>query len=243
MGTHSPVSGVTGLDYSGPALSTHEWDSLRSWFEEHGRHELPWRVDPSPWGILLAETLLHRTRAVAVESVYRDVLNRFGSADEVVERPCEWLEVTRPVGLAWRAKTFISACEDILALHGSKVPSDRDDLKTLPGIGHYIASAVRCFGFGIPEVLVDTNTIRLASRISGEPLNPTNHRSRKVRDIVARITENGIQANPNDNYALLDLAALVCHSKNPECIRCPIAYSCKMGIHLLAEPVPSGGRC
>ena len=231
------------LDNREPALSANDWASLRSWFREHGRHGLPWRVDTSPWGILLAEILLHRTRAVAVESVYRDVLDRFGSADEVVERPCEWLKVTRPAGLAWRAKTFISACEDILALHGSKVPSDRDALKTLPGIGHYIASAVRCFGFGFPEVLVDTNTIRLASRISGEPLNPTNHRSRIVKDIVARITENGVQASANDNYALLDLAALVCHPKSPECSRCPIASSCKMGRHLLAEPVPSGGIC
>ena len=233
---------MTGLDDIESALSAHDWASLRSWFKENGRHELPWRLDPSPWGILLAEILLHRTRAQAVASIYREVLNSFGSAAEVVERPCEWLAITRPVGLAWRAKNFVSTCENILALHGRKVPSGQDALKSLPGIGHYISSAVRCFGFGFPEILVDTNTIRLASRITGEPLDTSDHRNRKVRDAVARITENGFPANRDDNYALIDLASLVCRPKNPECVRCPIAPSCKMGYHFLAESDSSRGR-
>ena len=231
------------MDEREPALSTHDWASLRSWFDKHGRHELPWRSEPSPWGILLAEILLHRTRAVAVEKIYRSVLRRFISPSEVVERPGEWLEMTRSVGLAWRAKSFISTCDHIMTLHRGEVPSEQDALKSLPGIGHYIASAVRGFGFGFPEVLVDTNTIRLASRIIDEPLSPARHRNRRVRETVARITENGTAADPEDNYALLDLAALVCRSIDPECIRCPIASSCKTGSQSFAERLPLVRSC
>ena len=177
-----------------------------------------------------------------MERVYRNVMRRFSSPDDVVRRPSEWLEITRPTGLVWRARIFVSACEQILTVHDCEVPSKRNVLESLPGIGHYIASAVRCFGFGFPEVLVDTNTIRLASRITDEPLSPERHRSRKVREAVARITENGIAANPDDNYALLDLAAMVCHSRSPECARCPVLSACGTGRQLRDEAVPSGRR-
>ena len=229
------------MDDREPALTIQDWISLRSWFEVHGRHDLPWRIEPSPWGILLAEVLLHRTRAMAAERVYREVVRQFPNPADIVSRPTEWLEMTHPAGLAWRAKTFISACEQILTSHDREVPSARDALMSLPGVGHYIASAVRCFGFGIPEVLVDTNTIRLASRITDEPLSPARHRSRKVRESVERITENCIAASPDDNYALLDLAAIVCHSRSPECVRCPVLSACGTGHRLLAE-IPSLGR-
>ena len=131
-----------------PALSPRHWASLRTWHDEHGRHHLPWRVVSTPWKVLLAEVLLHRTRATAVEKLYDEALSKFPGPKAIVRRPADWLQTTRPVGLAWRAQLFISTCDSLVALHRSSVPSGWTDLTSLPGIGHYIASTVRCFGFG-----------------------------------------------------------------------------------------------
>ncbi len=225
---------------SGLALSPQDWASLRSWHHEHGRHQLPWRAGATPWNILLAEILLHRTKASTVERLYNDVSKQFPSPESVVRQPAEWLKATRSAGLAWRAKFFISTCEQLVALHNSEVPAGWTALTSLPGIGHYIASSVKCFGFGCRQVVVDTNTIRLACRITGEPLNQTHHRSRRVRQVVARLSTSGTDPCAEDNYALLDLAALVCHAKKPECGRCPLLSGCITGRRLLSDSARTG---
>ena len=224
------------------SLSSRDWDSLRIWHDEYGRHHLPWRADSTPWKVLLAEVLLHRTRATAVERLYDETLSRFPGPEAIVRRPADWLQTTRPAGLAWRAQSFISTCDSLVALHGSNVPSGWTDLTSLPGIGHYIASAVRCFGFGFPEAIVDTNTVRLASRITGEPLSSSHHRSRRVRQAVVGILANGIAACARDNYALLDLASLICRSTEPLCHRCPVVSGCVTGNRYLAD-LTTNGEC
>ena len=233
-------NGMTATVQPGSALPPQDWASLRTWHQEHGRHHLPWRVGATPWNILLAEILLHRTKASTVERLYNKVLKQFPSPESVVRQPADWLKETRSAGLAWRARAFIAACEKLAALHQNEVPSGRPALTSLPGIGHYIASAVRCFGFGFPEVIVDTNTIRLASRITGEPLSSTHHRSRKVEQTVASIMANGTAGYAEDNYALLDLAGLVCQTKNPVCDRCPLVSGCVTGSRLVSGSARTG---
>ncbi len=174
-----------------PLLENRDWHRLRAWYGLRGRHGLPWRRARSPWRVLLAETLLHRTRADTVARVYPAASSGFPSPKAVVDRPELWRELTRPLGLSWRAETFIAACSELVREHAGRVPDERAALERLPGIGHYSANAVICFGFGRNAALVDTNTIRLAARISGERLDPSRHRSRAVREAVARLRPDG----------------------------------------------------
>ena len=212
-----------------PVLSTGDWMRLRHWFSVNGRHGLPWRMDASPWKTLLAEVLLHRTRASAVDSIYLEVLERFPSPEAIIRQPDEWLNMARPLGLRWRARIFVTACESLVVNHAGRVPSSLPALAGLPGIGNYIASAVRCFAFGLPQVIIDTNTIRIASRVSQEALDVTRHRSTDVKRAVARLSEDGKGSASKDNYALLDLAAMVCHPVEPDCVKCPIVTGCGTG--------------
>ena len=222
------------------ALSFLAWANLRSWHREYGRHHLPWRRDATPWNVLLAEVLLHRTRASAAERIYDNALNQFPGPEAIVRRTSDWLEATRPAGLAWRSRIFVSTCERLVVVHQGEVPSRWNDLTSLPGVGHYIASSVRCFGFGLPEVLVDTNTIRLASRVTGKSLIPSRHRSKKARKVVAKLYEDGSSGYANDNYAFLDLAALVCHIAKPACSRCPLLSGCDTGSRLQSCSASAG---
>jgi A/G-specific adenine glycosylase len=173
--------------------------------------------------------LLHRTRADSVVAIYPAAIREFPSPEAVLERQALWRELTRPAGLAWRAESFVRACSELVHRHGNRVPGESAALEELPGIGHYVASAVVCFGFGRRAVLVDTNTIRLAARISGENLHPGRHRSRAVRDVVSRLGPEGKAPDADDNFALLDLAALLCTPREPRCMLCPLRESCVTG--------------
>lgn len=210
-------------------LGAREWKALRNWYQRSGRHTLPWRQDHRPWAVLVAETLLHRTRAEQVARIYSRVLDEFSGPERVVSNEQRWSEMTRSVGLAWRAAALFRTSHILVDQYGGEIPAGPGTLERLPGVGHYIAGAVRAFGFGMREVLVDTNTIRLAARIGGQPLAPERHRSRQVREQVARLGENGAPPVPADNYALLDLAALVCLPRRPHCEICPVRSGCATG--------------
>lgn len=212
-----------------PLLSARQWSDLRAWYCAHGRHQLPWRQGATPWTVLLAEIMLHRTRADAVVRLYPVLVREFPSPAAVLGRRQRWLKLTRTAGLIWRARKFVAACAMLVERHRGRIPSDREALLGLPGVGHYVSSAVRCFGFGIPGPIVDTNTIRLAGRVAGESLDPARHRSRKIQQLVARLSERGAPPGAADNYALLDLAASICRPRKPRCPLCPLQAGCATG--------------
>ena len=230
MAFHEALIDAAGdFDVARGLLSIQDWRRLRRWYRLHGRHYLPWRQGAQPWGILLAETLLRRTRAEIAARVYRQTLTVFRCPADVLAKPERWRLLTRPLGLAWRAETFLDACEILVRKHGGHVPATEANLLELPGVGHYVAGAVRCFGFAERTVLTDTNTIRLAARISGKTLDPARHRTTDVQLTVARLGPAGKPATASDNFALFDLAATVCRPVRPRCDVCPIATGCSTG--------------
>ncbi len=205
------------------------WRNLRRWYRMHGRHWLPWRRLKSPWAILVAETLLRRTRAELTARIYEEVLEQFPTPDSVIRSPGSWRSRTKMLGLAWRADTFIKACETLMTKYRGQVPSNEAELLALPGVGHYVARAVMVFCFGRPSVLTDANTIRLASRIAGIQLSPSRHRSLSVQSVVAKLAPSRQPPTAADNFALIDLAALVCLPGMPRCGVCPLVRCCATG--------------
>jgi len=208
-----------------PLLSNQDWRRLRGWYGKRGRR-FTWRHRPTPWSILLAETLLHRTGANVVQTIYPRARKAFPSPKSIIKKKHQWANLLQKVGLFWRARTFVRACERLVRYQGGHVPLDRSDLESLPGVGHYTASAVRCFGFRCREFITDTNTIRLAGRLAGRRVNPANHRSKIVQALTKRLSDNGRPLLAKDNYALLDLAATVCRPREPMCFICPLRFHC-----------------
>ncbi len=165
--------------------------------------------------------------------LFPQVLASFPSPLAVVEQPDRWMEAVRPAGLTWRAELFVQCCKQLCERYSGEVPNSQQELQRLPGVGHYVASAVICFGFGRPTVLVDVNMLRLAQRIAGVSAVP-NHRSGAARELVAKLGPEGSPPMPDDNYALLDLAALICRPRVPLCGECPALEACVTGLRRLA---------
>ncbi len=221
---------------AGEGLSGRAWDRLTAWYRTAGRHSLPWRQGRTPWNVFVAETLLHRTRADQTAARYGQAVLGFDGPADVLAKSERWLELTHSAGLFWRAQKFVEACEVLCRTHEGTIPCDRQALMKLPGVGHYVADAVLCFGCGQPSTIVDTNTQRVAGRVLGRRVDPTSHRRLSNRSAVAELVGPEIRAGAEQNWALLDLAALVCTPRQPLCESCPILQSCVTGRDWQSDP-------
>ena len=143
-------------------------DDLVDWFREN-RRDFPWRRSVlSPWQILLIEICLHRTKAEQVAKIADEVLTLGRTPDSFLDNLEELKPSLASLGLRWRIDKLVSAATFIRDSLAGEVPDNWQELVSIPGVGDYIASAVLCFAFGRPSVLMDTNTMRIARRVSGE---------------------------------------------------------------------------
>src|SRR6266480_4583945 len=129
--------------------------SIRAWDAKY-RRIFPWRTTDNPFHIMMAELMLRRTQARQVIKIYEDFIAKYPDAYALATAPAE--EVARSLfslGLAWRVPAFQQIARALVEQYEGTVPSSYDALVALPGIGDYVASAVCCFAFGQPLIVVD----------------------------------------------------------------------------------------
>lgn len=204
----------------GVAVPTGFQEDLIRWGRSSSR-TFPWRKDPSPYEILVAEILLQATFAEKVTPVYEKLLEdnpEPGALSKASES--ELVSLLRPLGLQQRKASWLISMAEYLATEG--VPTTFEEISNLDGIGRYGANAVLCFGFGERRPIVDTNVIRIYDRVCSEDFSDTED---------PRAWEFAERALPEKrfeeyNLALLDLGAEVCTSQNPACESCPVNGYC-----------------
>ncbi len=205
--------------------------ALLAWFEEN-RRDFFWRGEnPGVFAILLSEILLQRTPADRVDAVIRQLLVQYPTAKALGEAPLADLETfLQPLGLfRRRAKVLHQLAEDLTKQYRGRVPRAYDKLEKLHGVGDYIARAVRCFGFGYREPIVDVNVIRIFERVfSVQVHDPAKdpRRNPHLLEFAEEMLPPGRQYIKQYNWALLDHGALVCTPANPKCEDCPIKEYC-----------------
>lgn len=200
------------------------------WFES-ARRDLPWR-DPGagPWAVLVSEVMLQQTPVARVLPVYGYWLARWPTPGHLAQESlAEVLAAWDRMGYPRRAQRLREAAQIIVRDHGGEVPRSVEALLALPGVGDYTARAVRCFAFGIPEAVVDTNVRRVVARcVFGEaeagPARITADRNSLslLLDTVASDAEKTSAA-----AGLMELGALVCQARSPRCDDCPLASLCE----------------
>jgi A/G-specific adenine glycosylase len=199
--------------------------TLRLWGKQNYR-PYPWRQSNNPYNILIAEIMLHRTQASQVVLVYQKFIEKYPDITSVaLASNADLYDALYSLGLHWRIDLFHLMADDIINRFDGKIPHEKADLLSLPGVSDYIAGAVRCFVWNLPEPLIDTNTVRVIGRIFDLQIHDSSRRSRQFRDIISNLID------PNEpaafNYALLDLAERICMKKRqPECSICPVQKFC-----------------
>lgn len=200
---------------------------LIEWWRKNGR-DFPWRGVRDPYRVLVAEMLLHRTRADNVVPVYARFLDSFGSVIEISRASDEDISrILKPLGLTWRAKKLMETLRIIARDFNGSIPLEKDELLKLPGIGDYISSAFRTFYGGNSDPLIDTNTVRVLCRLRGEPVRDSIRRGQSIRMFYSDL--RGRSDSREFGYAMIDLASVICRPSNPLCRICPVLDQCSTG--------------
>ncbi len=199
--------------------------ALIAWGREHFR-PFPWRQTEDPYAILMAEVMLHRTQAPQVLPAYERLMERCPDVSALAQVSKEELYgLLSSLGLRWRIDLIQVMATELVVRFGGQVPRSKNDLLSLPGVSDYIASAVRCFAWNLPEPVIDTNTVRVVGRLFGLEIKDSSRRNPHFRQLIAALLD------PDEprayNYALLDLADRVCMKKRAPCCEiCPAAQWC-----------------
>ena len=180
--------------------------------------------------MLIAEILLKKTTAGAVERFIPVFLARYPDPCSINKSTVEELkDLLAPLGLSMqRAVQIKNLAGALIRDHKGQVPSQLTQLLELPGVGPYIASAVRCYAFGGIEAPVDTNVARIIVRLHG--ISPSRHEARRspeVWELASELVGQDTKTVREINWALLDLGAQICTAREPNCIRCPLIGECR----------------
>jgi A/G-specific adenine glycosylase len=168
--------------------------------------------------------MLQQTRVAAVIPYYERFLERFPDVSALASAPeQELLAAWAGLGYYSRARNLQRAAQNILELDG--FPREYSLLHSLPGVGDYTAAAIASIAFDLPHAVLDGNVLRVLSRFTGERGNvdsvPVQNRLRAVADQMLHPKRTG-----EFNQALMELGALVCLPKQPQCQECPVARQC-----------------
>lgn len=207
---------------NGPWRSTDSFhDDLLDWHREN-RRDFPWRNSKAnPWLVLMGEMGLRRTRADQVAPTFDELRRMAPTPKALVAKASEAIETMSGLGLDSRASSILAVAEALIERFDGRVPDTEIELRSLPGVGDYVAQAVICFGFGRRAVLVDTSTVRITGRVFGR------ERARRWQLRLDLYRLSGADGPDSAfNHALLDLGALICKSLSPECQTCPVRTHC-----------------
>ena len=198
---------------------------LLAWYDAN-RRDLPWRRSRDPYAIWISETMLQQTRVETVIPYYERFLARFPDVHALADADQEDVYACwAGLGYYSRARNLHAAARAVVETFDGELPAEVEALRTLPGIGRYTAGAVASIAFDRPEPIVDGNVKRVLARLQGVRDDVDD------RDVAEGLWQDAATlargARPGDlNQALMELGALVCTPRSPDCPACPLLRRC-----------------
>ncbi|MFP4029538.1 MAG: A/G-specific adenine glycosylase [Candidatus Brocadiia bacterium] len=214
---------------------------LLQWYSRN-RRELPWRDDPSPYEVWVSEVMLQQTVVGSVIGRFEQWMSEFPGIRDVAEaEKQEVLSMWEGLGYYQRARHLHEAAQVIVSKYGGRIPCDREALLDLPGIGPYIASAIRSLAFAIDDVALDANLKRVFMRLLALPGMPQDSSVRKTAKSAAQ------QAMPprrsaDFNQGLMDFGTAICRPGSPLCGKCFASGDCAAYQEGVQEEIPPGRK-
>ena len=221
-------------------LTSQVIEAICAWFDANGR-DLPWRrPGTSAWGVLVSEVMSQQTPMSRVIGPWHEWMNRWPTPDDLAEEDSgEAVAAWGRLGYPRRALRLHSCAVAIATEHDGVVPNSYDELVALPGIGDYTASAVVSFAFGGRATVLDTNVRRLIARAESGIANCPTSVTRAERVVAdALVPDEDVRA-AKWAVASMELGALVCTARSPQCEVCPIRDSCRWVIDGKPDNAPA----
>lgn len=194
------------------------------WYQVYGR-SFPWRNTDDPYKILVAEVCLQKTDAEKVLPVYQYLVDQYPNLLLMSQAGIDDLYIQfAKIGLVKRASYILQISKYIVNELNSKVPKDRNVLKTIRGIGDYTANSVLCLAYNTRLPLLDGSTQRILTRVFDIMTEKPAWANKMMREFMAEILPK--RKYQHFNLALIDIAAKYCRPKNMKCFECPLSLIC-----------------
>lgn len=199
---------------------------LLPWFEIHGRHNLPWQREPTPYRVWISEVMLQQTQVETVIPYFARFIARFPDvAALAAAAEDEVLALWSGLGYYARARNLHRAAQEIVSRHGGHLPESLDEMMALPGIGRSTAGAILALSSGQRHAILDGNVTRVLARVFVVRAPPA------AAEASARLWQLAERCTPvarvaEYTQAIMDLGATVCTRALPACTRCPLQRGC-----------------
>ena len=194
---------------------------------------MPWRIRPTPYVCWLSEIMMQQTTYAAVLPYYERFLKKFPTvADLAAADESDVLKVWEGLGYYARARNLLKAARQIVpdasSRRGDGVswPRTSDEWSRIPGVGPYTAAALASVLSGERVPVVDGNVARVFARVwrLTDDFSKLPARAKLAERLRPEIAVSRV---PGDfNQAMMELGALVCTPRNPDCEKCPLARTC-----------------
>ena len=197
---------------------------LLRWYHARKR-SLPWREQPEPYAVWVAEIMAQQTRLETMLPYYQLWMLTFPTVQALAAaREQQVLNAWEGLGYYSRARNLHKAARQLVAEAGGRMPRTAALLRSLPGVGAYTAGAIASLAFGEDVPAVDGNAVRVLSRLFDveEPVH-TAAGQQRLWALAAEHLPTGQAAEYNQ--ALMDLGATLC-SPRPKCAECPLHARC-----------------
>jgi A/G-specific adenine glycosylase len=213
-------------------------NSILLWFNDHGRHDLPWQVNISSYRVWVSEIMLQQTQVATVIPYYHKFMARFPDVETLAAADCdEVLHLWTGLGYYSRARNLHRTAGLIVQNYKGIFPARMADLINLPGIGRSTAGAILAISFDLPVAILDGNVKRVLCRyfaVRGWP------GTSKVEKELWRLAEELTPQSNAASYtqAIMDLGATICTRANPLCEACPVKTHCLARQHGIQAELP-----
>ncbi len=214
---------------------------LVRWFRLH-RRDLPWRAKRTPYRVWISELMLQQTRVETVIPYFVRFLKRFPSVEALAVAPRQdVLKMWEGLGYYSRARHAQDAARLLVRENDGRFPSTMEGWLALPGVGRYTAAAVGSLALGFNAAVVDGNVERVLSRVLAFRHDVRTASARRAfQDCAEALLIPGRAGLSNES--LMELGALVCTPKKPECPACPLRRVCSARAEGVPEQYPGKKR-
>ncbi len=201
-------------------------DRVLSWFDEHGRKDLPWQQSKDAYPIWVSEIMLQQTQVLTVIPFFRRFMESFPTVAALASADQDdVLHHWSGLGYYARARNLHRAAKTIMVDHDGIFPDNIDEATALPGIGRSTAGAILSLAHNERHPILDGNVKRVLARhnaIGGWPGKTA------VMKALWELAEQHTPESRVGDYtqAIMDLGATLCTRSNPACERCPVSADC-----------------
>ncbi len=201
---------------------------ILNWYDLNKR-KLPWRKNVSQskkhYYTLVSEFMLQQTQVVTVIPYFNRFINKIPNLKKLSKMPDrELIKLWEGLGYYSRVRNLKKTAKIIISKYHGEIPNNYEDLISLPGIGNYTANAILAIAFNKSYIPLDGNIERVLKRY----LYLKKDKEIQKENLIEKKSIFGISSRASDYaQALMELGAIICKPKNPECRGCPISKNCK----------------